>query len=55
MRTGKADGQTDMGKLRVTFRNFANEPKNLINDWQNIIQEYSPTSFLFYFSEDVSQ
>ena len=24
-----ADGQTDMTKLFVAFRNFANEPKNL--------------------------
>jgi len=26
-----ADGQTDMTKLTVAFRNFANEPKNVQN------------------------
>ena len=28
---GKTDGQTDMTKLIVAFRNFANAPKNCYN------------------------
>jgi len=27
------DGQTDMAKLMVTFRNFANAPKNVADDF----------------------
>ena len=27
---GQTDGQTDMTKLRVAFRNFANAPKNVL-------------------------
>jgi len=28
---GRRDGQTDMTKLTVAFRNFANSPKNRLN------------------------
>ena len=29
-----AGGRTDMTKLIVAFRNFANAPKNCVGDWQ---------------------
>jgi hypothetical protein len=27
---GRTDGRTDMTKLKVAFRNFANAPKNMV-------------------------
>ena len=37
MRTdGRADKRTDMVQLTVTFRNFANEPKNCSDYAENV-------------------
>jgi len=44
---GPMDGQTDMTKLIVAFRNFANPPRNVQYACQKMIQHASNNKFDF--------
>jgi len=45
----RADGQTDMTKIMVAFRNFANAPKHLEFIVQGLYPDINLVSLIFVF------